>query len=223
MSSSYNNAYIVAPDQLDVGVETIRAGSNVSLTGTSANPIINAIVPIVALTAGSNITLSGTSNITINSVQGPSANNVPIPSSTPGTAVLQTITNTNQANYYTINNALFPQPAGGSNAYRFTFNAFFGAGTLTSGTGGIIDIFVGIGPTTQYLCGASLYASPTVSPVDNPFSMSALFIPSANDNLTILVRNNTGGTLSGLSLVPSSKGCGIELVSSNSAPQLIFS
>jgi hypothetical protein len=154
---------------------------------------------------------------------GPSANNVPIPSSTPGTPVSQTITNTNQANYYTIAAALFPQDATGSRVYRFTFNGFFGAGTLTGGTGGIIDIFVGIGPTTQFLCGASLYASTIVSPVDNPFSMSALFIPAANDNITILVRNNTGGTLTGLSLVPSSKGCGIELVSTSSAPQLIFS
>jgi len=154
---------------------------------------------------------------------GPSGFNVPIPSGTPGSPVSNTIANTAQANYYTIAAALFPQNAAGTNVYRFTFNGFFGAGTLSGGTGGTIDIFVGIGPTTQFLCGASLYASTIVSPVDNPFSMSAIFIPAVGDNLTILVRNNTGGSLSGLSLIPSTKGCGIELVSKQVAPQLIFS
>jgi hypothetical protein len=197
MATSQYNSYIVAPDPVDVGVQSVIAGSNISITGTATNPIINVI--------------------------GGSGNNVPIPSSTPGSPVVQTITNTNQANYYTIANTLFPQNAAGTNVYRFTFNAFFGAGTLTGGTGGIIDIIAGLGPTTQFLCGANLYASTTVSPLDNPFSMSALFIPAAGDNITILVRNNTGGTLTSLSLIPSQKGCGIELVSSNSAPQLIFS
>lgn len=42
MASSYNNAYIVAPDQLDSAVQTITAGSNITITGTSTNPIINA-------------------------------------------------------------------------------------------------------------------------------------------------------------------------------------
>jgi len=42
MSSSYNNAYIVAPDPVDIGVQSITAGSNISITGTATNPIINA-------------------------------------------------------------------------------------------------------------------------------------------------------------------------------------
>lgn len=222
MSFFQSQQPLVIPDPVGVDVQTITAGSNVTVSGTS-NVTISATSPIAALTAGSNITLSGTSNITINATAGVSGGNTPIPSSTPGAPVSNTITNTNQANYYTVAAALFPQPAGGSNAYRFTFNAFFGAGTLTGGTGGNIDVFVGLGSTNQYITGTSLYASPTVSPVDNPFSMSALFIPAENDNITILVRNNTGGTLSNLSLIPSQKGCGIELVSSASAPQLIFS
>jgi hypothetical protein len=221
---------LVIPEPNAGGVQTITAGSNVVITGTAINPVINATEQaggVATVTAGSNVTLTGTAtNPIVNVVtgaNGSSADNIPIPSSTPGAPVVQTITNTNQANYYTVAAELFPQSAAGTNVYRFTFNGFFGAGTLTGGSGGIIEVMAGLGPTNQFLCGTNLFASTTVSPLDSPFSMSALFIPDADDAITILVRNNSGGTLSNLSLIPSQKGCGIELVSSNSSPQLIFS
>ena len=49
------------------GVQTLTAGSNVTLTGTNTNPVVNATSGgVTALTAGSNISLSGsTGNVTI--------------------------------------------------------------------------------------------------------------------------------------------------------------
>jgi hypothetical protein len=49
------------------GVQTITAGSNVSVSGTS-NVTINAIGTVATITAGSNVSVSGTSNITINAI-----------------------------------------------------------------------------------------------------------------------------------------------------------
>lgn len=49
------------------GVQKVTAGSNVSVTGTITNPVVNATSGgVTALTAGSNISLSGsTGNVTI--------------------------------------------------------------------------------------------------------------------------------------------------------------
>jgi len=41
MATSQYNSYIVAPDPVDIGVQSIIAGSNIRLTGTATNPIIN--------------------------------------------------------------------------------------------------------------------------------------------------------------------------------------
>jgi len=49
------------------GVQTITAGSNVSVSGTS-NVTINAVGTVATITAGSNVSVSGTSNVTINAV-----------------------------------------------------------------------------------------------------------------------------------------------------------
>lgn len=199
MATSQYNSYIVAPDPVDVGVQSIIAGSNITLTGTATSPIINANI-------------------------GPSANNVPIPSGAPGVPVTVTpINNGAQANFYTIATALFPQNAAGTNVYRFTFNGFFETAILTGGTGGNITVFTTIQPANQVICGVTMYANATFSPTGNVWSMSGIFKPIVGDSLQITVRNATGGTLTNVQVVPTTKGCGIELVSSNSAPQLIFS
>jgi hypothetical protein len=57
---------IVIPETIVSGVQTVTAGSNVTLTGTATNPIINALGTVASIIAGSNITVSGTSNVTIN-------------------------------------------------------------------------------------------------------------------------------------------------------------
>jgi hypothetical protein len=58
---------IVIPDPVDVGVQSVAAGSNVTITGTATVPIVNAVGTVASIIAGSNITVSGTSNVTINS------------------------------------------------------------------------------------------------------------------------------------------------------------
>jgi hypothetical protein len=198
MATSQYNSYIVAPDPVDVGVQNIVAGSNISITGTATSPIINVI--------------------------GGSGNNVPIPSSAPGAPVtVATINNGFAGLFYNVASALLPQTASTNNTYRFTFNGFLTTGTITGGTGGQINFWAQRVPSNQVICGTTIYASSTVSPVDAFVSFSGIFIPLAGESLAIYVRNATGGTLTNAQLVPTPRGCGIELVSSNSAPQLIFS
>jgi hypothetical protein len=157
---------------------------------------------------------------------GPSADNIPIPSSSPGAPVTNTVGNGNAVKYYTVAASLFPQPSSTSNyTYRFTFNGSITAGT-TTGTGGNIIISARLYHTdTTYdiIATQSCYASTSVSPTQSTFSLSALFIPKVGDTIEISVYNYTGGSLSGATLTPSTKGCGIELVSKASAPVLIFS
>jgi hypothetical protein len=202
MSFYQSGQPIIIPDPVDVGVQTVVAGSNVTITGTATVPIVNVVT-------GAN---------------GPSANNIPIPSGAPGAPVTVTpINNGAQANFYTIATALLPQDASGSKVYRFTFNGFFETAIITGGTGGNITVFTTIQPANQVICGVTMYANSTFSPTGNIWSMSGIFIPTVGDSLQITVRNSTGGTLTNCQVVPTTKGCGIELVSSSSAPQLIFS
>ena len=46
-------------------VETVTAGSNVTITGTSTNPIINAAGTVTSISAGSNVTITGTAAVPI--------------------------------------------------------------------------------------------------------------------------------------------------------------
>lgn len=46
-------------------VETITAGSNVTITGTSTNPIINAAGTVTSISAGSNVVITGTAAVPI--------------------------------------------------------------------------------------------------------------------------------------------------------------
>jgi hypothetical protein len=66
MSFYQSGQPIIIPDPVDVGVQSVVAGSNVTVTGTATVPIINAIGTVASIIAGSNITVSGTSNVTIN-------------------------------------------------------------------------------------------------------------------------------------------------------------
>ena len=208
-------------------VESVQQGSNVVLGGTANDPVINVPGPFVRqITQGSNITASGTSNITLNvptGAGGSSATNIPVPSSAPGTPVVQiTITDGNIANYYNVASALLP--GNGSNVYRFTGNFFVVSGTC-SGPGGNISVLTTLQPSNQVIACSSAYCSSnaTSGPTTCFFSQSAEFIPASGDSLTIKLRNNTGGPLSNLVLDATPKGCAIELVSSASAPVLIFS
>jgi hypothetical protein len=157
---------------------------------------------------------------------GVSGANVPIPSSSPGAPVTNTVGNGNAVKYYTIATSLFPQPSSTANyTYRFTFNGSISAGT-TTGTGGNIIVSARLyhtDTTNDIIATQSCYASTSVSPTQSTFSLSALFIPKVGDIIEIYVYNYTGASLTGATLTPTTKGCGIELVSKASAPVLIFS
>jgi microcystin-dependent protein len=67
--SFYQSAQpIVIPDPTvaNPGVTSVTAGSNIFMTGTPTQPVVNAYATVASIIAGTNITVSGTSNITIN-------------------------------------------------------------------------------------------------------------------------------------------------------------
>ena len=182
-------------------VESVVQGSNVVVGGTATIPIIN-------VTTGAG---------------GSSATNIPVPSSAPGTPVQQlTIADGSIANYYNVASNFFV--GNGSNVYRFTGNFFVVSGTC-AGPGGNISVLTTVQPSNQVIACSSAYASSnaTSGPTTCFWSQSAEFIPASGESLTIKVRNNTGGALSNLVLDATPKGCAVELVSSASAPVLIFS
>ena len=185
----------------DFFVQSVVQGSNVVLGGTASDPVIN-----VPTGAG-----------------GSSATNIPVPSSAPGTPVQQiTIADGSIANYYNVASNFFQ--GNGSNVYRFTGNFFVVSGTC-AGAGGNMTVLTTLQPSNQVIACSSAYASSnaTSGPTTCFWSQSAEFIPASGDSLTIKLRNNTGGALSNLVLDATPKGCAIELVSSASAPVLIFS
>jgi len=185
----------------DFFVESVVQGSNVVVGGTANNPVIN-------VTAGAG---------------GSSATNIPVPSSAPGTPVQQlTIADGSIANYYNVSSNFFV--GNGSNVYRFTGNFFVVSGTC-AGPGGNMTVLTTLQPSNQVIACSSAYASSnaTSGPTTCFWSQSAEFIPASGDSLTIKLRNNTGGALSNIVLDATPKGCAVELVSSASAPVLIFS
>lgn len=157
---------------------------------------------------------------------GPSADNIPVPSSSPGAPVTNTIGNGNAVTYYTIANNFLRQPtAGAGYTYRFTFNGYIENATVAGAGGPIICSAVLIHPdtTTEVICSQQNYVLNTAQMAYCNFSMSGIFIPLVGDIIRITLTNVTGGTLTGATLRPTPRGCGIELVSKSSAPVLIFS
>jgi len=177
MATSYNNAYIVAPDQTDVPT--------------------------------------------------PSGFNVPVPSSTPGSPPLKDVSAGTAVQFYTIAANYLPQPTGGDNCYRFTFNGTIGPTGITVGTGyiSVVARLYTLATNSFIVIGAqTLRVQPvTGGIVNNMFwSFASIFIPQPADVVQLWIYNNTDTLLQQASLVPTGAGCGIELVSTQSAPALIF-
>lgn len=157
---------------------------------------------------------------------GPSADNIPNPSSTPGAPVtIASIGNGLATVFYTIANSFIKQPTTGAGyTFRLTFNGYLSAATLSSA--GVISVWAQLlhaDTSTEFIGGCSNYAATSAAALTNYYSFSAEFIPLVGDTIRIFVQNNTGATITGVTLVPSSRGCAIELVSKASAPVLIFS
>ena len=159
-------------------------------------------------------------------VYGPSGFNVPVPSSSPGAPPSLTV-NTGQAiQAYTIAANYLPQPTGGDNCYRFTFNGTMGPEGITTGTGylSIVARLYHTDTTTDFIGGQTVYVNSANTIYFTVFwNFSSIFIPKPGDIIQIFVYNFTSANLTDVILIPTAKGCGIELVSNQSAPALIFS
>jgi hypothetical protein len=159
---------------------------------------------------------------------GPSADNIPITSGTPGTPVtVANIINGATGTFYTIATNLFPQPTGASYVYRLTFNTTFSALTLGN-TGGNVTVYAfctNPDASTFVLCAQTIWINGTISGTTPLLgvSMSAEWVPVTGQTLQILLRNHTGAGITNTTMTPTAKGCAIELVSKAAAPQLIFS
>ena len=155
---------------------------------------------------------------------GPSADNIPVISGTPGTPVtVASITNSSAGLFYNVAANLLPQPTGASYAYRFTFNGSITAGTVAAaGNVTCLVKWVKADTTETNLAGQSIWLV-SATAQQNFFSLSAVFTPATGDSLKVYLVNNTGGTLTSITLTPTQKGNGIELVSKATTSQLIFS
>lgn len=160
-------------------------------------------------------------------VYGPSGFNVPVPSSTPGTPPQKDVSAGTAVQFYTIAANFLPQPTGGDNCYRFTFSGTLGPTGITVGTGYIsvvARLYTLAGNTYKVIGAQTLRVEPvTGGIVNNMFwSFSSIFIPQPADVVQLWIYNNTDTLLQLVDLEPLA-GCGIELVSKQSAPTLIFS
>ena len=156
---------------------------------------------------------------------GPSADNIPVVSGTPGAPVtVASITSSSNGLFYNVAATLLPQPVGASYAYRFTFNGSITAGTLGGGAGNITCMVYWrrVDNTETILACQTIWVANTTAH-QNYYSISAIFTPATGDFLKIYLCNNTPGTITNITLVPTQKGNGIELVSKAVTSQLIFS
>lgn len=153
---------------------------------------------------------------------GPSADNIPIVSQSPGAPVtVASINNGSNSIFYNIASSFFPQPTGASYTYRVTFNGYISGATMASAGNVVLIIQVLRANATTYGI-----ASQTV-PITNPysytaFSLSAVWVPTTGDSIRIILENRSGGTMTNTTLLPT-QGSGIELVSKATVQQLIFS
>ncbi len=172
METSQYSSYIVAPDPVDVGVKSVTAGSNVTVTGTATNPIINAVGTVASIIAGTNIIVSGTSNVTINSAN---FNNFVSYNVGGGfTASPYTITNLVNGTFSALTSVdhtvSYPQVGA---AYQLTFSWNVRSATFDTTPAGNIYVVVLNGPVGagltigQSACfvNANIPAPPTVGPL----------------------------------------------------------
>ena len=155
---------------------------------------------------------------------GPSADNIPVISGTPGTPVtVASITNSSNGLFYNVAATLLPQPSGASYAYRFTFNGSITAGTLGAAGNITCMVYWRKTDTTETVLAAQTIWVSNATAHQNYYSLSAVFTPATGDSLKIYLANNTGATITNITLTPTQKGNGIELVSKATTSQLIFS
>ena len=157
-------------------VETVSAGSNIDITGTSSNPVVN----VVGLTSAANINYHGTKTATLAA---------PVLSNG-----FETV--------FTIADTYFPNS---NSSYLLSANYHITDAECSNVTGGVgIQVnyatFDTIGLSYMYLTNQSTWANP--SNVANQASLAATFIPNVpGSNLSFLFVNNTDGTFSNATIV----------------------
>ena len=186
------------PANYQEGVQSVSAGSNVSITGTATIPIINAVSPIAALTAGSNISLSGTSNITINATvpaQGVVSYNAALAAS--GSNVAQ-INDGLAGDFFGITTGAY---AIGGDAYLMTVTAQITSATFATTPNGFVRFCCSVGTVVGsspfiYFPFPKLIANVAAATDDNIITASGVFIAdSAGAAVTIGIDNRTGANL----------------------------
>ena len=170
---NYNLGVNVSPNTAEGGVAEVLPGSNVFITGSPSQPVINAIGTVASIIPGTNITVSGTSNITINAEGG---NNFVSYNVGGGfTASPYTISNLGNGAFTTLttvdHTVSYPQVGA---AYQLTFSWSIRSATFDTVPAGNIYIVVVNGPTVnsgstigQSACfvNANIPAPPTVGAI----------------------------------------------------------
>jgi len=202
---------IVIPEPNAGGVQTITAGSNVVLTGTAINPIINATEQaggVATVTAGTNITLTGTTtNPIINSDGG--NNSVTYNVGGGFTASPYTITNLADQDFITLtaiaHSTSFPITGA---AYQLTFTWEIRDATFAAIPAGNLIVVVLNGPTVtsgaligQSACfvNADIPAPPTVGAI--ALGTCSCLIYNDNDvDYSIGIGNFSGQSIEGANI-----------------------
>lgn len=157
-------------------VETVSAGSNIDITGTSSNPVVN----VVGLTSAANINYHGQKTV---SIAAPVLSN-------------------GYETVFTIADTYFPNS---NSSYLLSANYHITDATCSNVTGGVgiqanYAGFDTIGLSYMYLTNQSTWSN--VDNVANQASLAATFIPNVpGSNLSFLFVNNTDGTFSNATIV----------------------
>lgn len=194
------------------GVETVTAGSNLSLSGTLTNPTVNFPGPFVtSITAGSNITVTnatvgGAVTTTINSVGGED-NSASYANPNVITLTLPTINVNGIPNVGFINPALYPNL---NKLYRVTICYEYASATFaTTPVGSLtLSLFATVSPSPLILCNHSIPFSASLANGNQNIGgiLTAVFRPvpaggGGSASLFLSMLNNTTAVLSGALIV----------------------
>jgi hypothetical protein len=196
MSFYQSGQPIIIPDPQQGAVNTVTAGSNVYLTGTSNNPIINAVGTVASIIAGSNITVSGTSNITINSSGGGGGSSSSNISHFGFKQINSTELDVNDfVQLFSIDPTYF---SNSNSSYLLTVDWSIPTATCSNVSGNVgVVVNYGLANLTKgniVLINQSTWGN--TSNLNYSANMASTFIPDqGTDELNFFMVNNTGGTI----------------------------
>jgi len=196
MSFYQSGQPLIIPDPVDVGVQSVSAGSNVTVTGTALNPIINAVGTVASIIAGSNISVSGTSNVTINATGGGSSS-----SNISHFGVKSVVSTEFAENTFVELFQISPDYFSNANSSYLLKTDWYMPSATCSNVSGNVSLFVTYGATnlsTQsfFLLNQSSWAN--TSNLNYSANLATTFIPNqGTDTLIFYINNHTTGTITG--------------------------